>query len=102
VVEFFRKYFETKEAEKEARVHLQDEHEEDQIEGRIIKVSDRGYCFLISKDIPFTRIFLHWTALKSDTLHFTELRKGMIIRFTPQETKNHGFRAIKAEVVKDQ
>jgi len=101
MVEFFRKYFETKELEKEALEHLRPEkNDEDvRVEGKIIKVSEKGYAFIISKDIPFTRIFMHWTALMNDTIHFTELRKGMIVEFTPQETEKQGFRAIRAKVL---
>jgi hypothetical protein len=101
MVEFFRKYFETKELEKQAMEHLKPNGDEERIEGRIIKISDRGYAFIISKDIPFTRIFMHWTALNKDTLHFTELKKGMIVEFTPQETEKHGWRAIRVDVLKD-
>ena len=100
MVEFFRKYFEDKSYENQAKEHLHtDEKKEDVIEGKIIKISEKGYGFIISKDIPFTRIFFHWTSLTSDTLHFTELRKGMIVEFIPQETEKNGFRALKIRVL---
>lgn len=67
--------------------------------GRIIKLSDKGYGFIISKDIPFTRIFFHWTSLNQDTSNFTELKKGDEVEFTPLEIENKGVRAIKIDVL---
>ncbi len=74
------------------------EIKEKRIEGKIIKVSKDGYGFISSKDIPFTRIFMHWTSLTSDTLKFTELRSGMKVSFVSHEVENKGFRAIKVRV----
>jgi cold shock CspA family protein len=68
--------------------------------GRIIKLSDEGWGFISSKDIPFTRIFFHWTWLKQNTLNFKELRVGMKVEFTPNEVPGKGFRGIKVEVLK--
>jgi cold shock CspA family protein len=62
--------------------------------GRIIKVSREGWGFISSRDIEFTRIFFHWTALKQNTLKFKELKTGMIVEFTPVETPEKGYRAI--------
>jgi len=73
--------------------------EEKRITGRIIKVSDKGFGFITSKDIPFTRIFFHWTSLNQDTAHFTELKKGDEVEFTPIEVENKGIRAIKIDVL---
>jgi len=49
--------------------------------GRIIKLSERGYGFISCKDIPFTKIFFHWSALNNDTKNFQELRIGDNIEF---------------------
>lgn len=67
--------------------------------GRIIKVSDKGWGFISCKDIPFTRIFFHWTSLNQDTAHFTELHRGMEVEFTPIEGEDKGWRAIKIDVL---
>lgn len=67
--------------------------------GRIIKVSEKGYGFIISKDIAFTRIFFHWTSLTGDTVNFKELKQGMNVEFTPVNVPEKGWRAIKIKVV---
>lgn len=67
--------------------------------GRVVKVSDKGYGFIISPDIKFTRIFFHWTSLVQDTLKFTDLKKGMMVEFTPKEVEDKGTRAIRIKVV---
>jgi cold shock CspA family protein len=72
---------------------------ETRVVGRIIKVSDSGWGFISSRDIKFTRIFFHWTALRQDTLKFTELNTGMYVEFTPVEVQGKGYRAIHMRVV---
>ena len=37
--------------------------ENKKVVGRVIKVSKEGWGFISSKEIEFTRIFFHWTAL---------------------------------------
>lgn len=68
--------------------------------GKIIKLG-KGWGFITSPDIEYTRIFFHWSALNHKTLHFTELRKGMTVEF---EIFNHwrkGLRAIHIQVIED-
>jgi len=67
--------------------------------GRIIKVSKSGWGFITSKEIEFTRIFFHWTALRQDTIPFLELKVGMDVEFTPLQIPGRGFRAIRVRVV---
>lgn len=67
--------------------------------GKIIRVSDKGWGFIVSKEVPFTRIFFHWTSLNQDTAHFTELKKGMEVEFTPIDVVDKGVRAIKIDVL---
>jgi len=67
--------------------------------GRIIKVSKAGWGFISSKDIQFTRIFFHWTALRQDTLPFTEVKTGMWVEFTPLKIEGKGWRAVHVKVV---
>lgn len=70
-----------------------------EIEGKITKVDPAGYGFITSPDLPFTRIFFHWTALKQNTLHFLKLEKNMRVRFTPVDFYEKGFRAMKITVI---
>jgi cold shock CspA family protein len=67
--------------------------------GRIIKVSKSGYGFISSKEIEFTRIFFHWTALRQDTIPFLELKTGMQVEFTPLQIPGKGWRAMHVRVV---
>jgi len=68
--------------------------------GKIIKVfPDKGYGFIVSKDIPFTRIFFHWTSLNQETAHFTEIKKGDEVEFTPKDVPEKGIRAIKIDIL---
>lgn len=71
------------------------------IEGKIIKLSDQGYGFITSRDIPFTRIFFHWTSLLQDTLNFKELEVGMEVEFEPNKVDGKGMRAIRIKVLGD-
>lgn len=67
--------------------------------GRIIKVSKEGWGFISSKEIEFTRIFFHWTALRQDTITFPELRTGMWVEFTPLQVPGKGYRAVHVRVI---
>lgn len=79
--------------------------DEPRLKGKIIKVDmERGYGFITSKEVPFTRIFFHWTSLLQDTKNFAELSKNMDVEFTKQElmdeeTKQKKIRAIKIRVL---
>lgn len=66
--------------------------------GKIIKISSEGYGFISSKDIPFTRIFFHWTSLRPDTVKFQDLRSGMVVSFEAFDVEDKGWRAIKIKV----
>lgn len=67
--------------------------------GRVIKVSKTGWGFITAKEIEFTRIFFHWTALRQDTIPFLELRTGMWVEFTPIQIPGKGWRAVHIKVV---
>ncbi len=73
----------------------------ERITGKIVKISPEGWGFIISKEIKFTRIFFHWSALNQDTLHFTELERGMEVEFEPLEVAEKGIRAIRIKVITD-
>ena len=72
---------------------------ETRVIGRVIKVHKTGWGFISSKEIEFTRIFFHWTALRQDTVKFPELKTGMHVEFTPVEIPGKGFRAVHVRVV---
>lgn len=72
------------------------------VTGKIIKLSEHGWGFITSKEIPFTRIFFHWTSLNQDTSHFQELKKGDEVEFTPIEVEEKGYRAIKIDVLESE
>lgn len=69
------------------------------IRGKIIKLSDKGWGFISSTDMKFTRIFFHWSGLNQDTPKFPELRVGMVVDFIPIIYKDQGWRAIKIKVI---
>ncbi len=76
--------------------------EDARITGKIIKVaSDKGWGFISSKDIPFERIFFHWSGLLQNTLRFPELKTGMKVEYTPVTVPEKGLRATKIIVVVD-
>jgi cold shock CspA family protein len=75
-----------------------DTKEEKRVVGKIIKVSSDGYGFISSKEIPFTRIFFHWTSLRPDTIKFQDLRSGMKVSFVAFEVEDKGWRAIKIKM----
>lgn len=73
--------------------------------GTIIHINkDEGYFFIISRELKFTRIFAHWSALVPSTLHFAQLTKGMKVWFNamryvdPNTKVDKGIRAIKIDV----
>lgn len=71
----------------------------EKIVGKVIKVSARGWGFISSKEIQFTRIFFHWTALQQNTLQFQEIRTGMIAEFTPLQIPGKGWRAVHVRII---
>ena len=71
--------------------------------GKILRLSDEGWGFIVSKEIPFEKIFFHWTALEQDTLRFPKLEEGMEVEFyAVEQDENRGYRAIKIRVLKDE
>lgn len=70
--------------------------------GKIIKVAGEGWGFISSREIEFTRIFFHWTALVQDTLPFKELKPGMKVEFKPVQVPERGWRAHKVRVIQEE
>lgn len=85
----------------------ENEKKQEKIIGRITKVSDRGYGFIISDEMKFIKFFFHWTGLVQNTKKFTKLKAGMIVKFIPinldevevEGQEKRGPRAIKIEVI---
>ena len=72
---------------------------EKRIRGKITRVDERGFGFITSKEIPFTRIFFHWSGLLQSTRNFKDLDKGLIVEFNPFLVEDKGYRALKIAVV---
>lgn len=74
----------------------------DLVIGKIIFVNksteNGGYGFITCKEIPFTRIFFHWSALDIETIPFLELEEGMEVEFKPINVEGK-WRAIKIDVL---
>jgi cold shock CspA family protein len=71
--------------------------------GKITKLGPTGWGFINSHEIPFTRIFFHWSKLNHNTLNFKDLKIGMEVEFTSKyyestENKQGGHHAVDIEV----
>jgi cold shock CspA family protein len=71
----------------------------DVITGTINNIRHEGYGFITSPDLPFERIFFHWSGLRQDTLRFPKLKKRMRVEFQLAYDEVEGFRAIKIKVL---
>lgn len=81
----------------------------DKITGKIIKIDRKGWGFITSEEIKFTKFFFHWTALEQSSKKFLELNTGMEVKFIPIDLEKpiddkdieryRGPRAIKVEVI---
>lgn len=69
--------------------------------GKITFIDESGWGFILSKDVPFTRIFFHWTQLRQDTLNFKDIEEGMKVEFIPKETPDKGYRAYRIKIISD-
>lgn len=58
-----------------------------------------GYGFITSPDLPFERIFFHWSGLDQKTLRFPDLKKRMRVEFKLQHDEFDGYKAIKIKVL---
>ena len=72
---------------------------EKRVRGKITRVDTRGFGFISSLDIPYTRIFFHWSGLLQSTRNFKDLDKGLTVEFNPFLIEGKGYRALKIEVV---
>lgn len=67
--------------------------------GTILKLSPKGWGYISSKEIKFTRIFFHWTSLKQTTLSFPDLKVGMDVDFEALHIPGRGWRALHIQVI---
>lgn len=67
--------------------------------GRIIRTSKAGWGYISTKEMPFVRIFFHWTELRQDSVQFLDLRPGMAVEFSPVQVYGRGWRAIHVRVM---
>lgn len=98
----FERFFKTGSTEEPTEtetVEISNGDKDKRVQGKIIKISEKGWGFITSRDVPFTRIFFHWTSLKQDTIKFTELERGMSVEFTPVELEGKGCRALRINII---
>ena len=72
--------------------------EEKRFVGKIILVNKRGYGFISTKEVPFTRIYFHWTNLLPQTANFAELKRGDEVEFNLVHKEDGTYKAIKIDV----
>ncbi len=59
-----------------------------------------GYGFIASEQLPYERIFFHWSGLSQDSLRFPELKRRMKVEFKLQwDDFRNSFKAIKIKVL---
>lgn len=71
----------------------------DNLVGVINNLRKEGYGFITSEQLPFERIYFHWTGLKQDTMRFPQLKKRMRVEFQLQHDPEKGYKAIKIKVM---
>lgn len=71
--------------------------------GKIIHLDEKGFGFITSAELEFTRIFFHWTGLTQNTLNFKQLKRGMKVEFEAKQSPNpdKGWRAVKIKVIEN-
>ena len=72
---------------------------EKRIEGKIIAVNKRGFGFISSITIPFTRIYFHWTNLLPQTINFIDLKRNDPVDFICEKKADGSYRAVKIDVL---
>jgi cold shock CspA family protein len=75
-------------------------NETQRYKGKIIFLSDKGWGFISTPEIAFTRIFFHWTGL-NPKVNYKNLNKGANVEFNVKEYEDKGLRAIKIEVIQN-
>lgn len=71
----------------------------ERIEGKIIAINQRGFGFISTMKVPFTRIYFHWTNLIPTTINFKELKRNDPVDFVLEMKENGTYKAIKIDVL---
>jgi cold shock CspA family protein len=58
-----------------------------------------GYGFIVSPQLPYERIFFHWSGLQQQTLRFPQLKRRMRVELQLQHDPIDGFKGIKIKVL---
>ncbi len=66
--------------------------------GKILRLYRKGYGFLSTPELEFTRVFFHWSVLTRESPNFTELTPNMSVEFTAREFEDKGWRAMMVKV----
>lgn len=69
------------------------------VEGKVIMINKRGYGFISTKEVPYTRIYFHWTNLLPQTINFAEIRRGDPVDFILEKKDDGTYKAIKVDVL---
>lgn len=72
---------------------------EKRVEGKIIAVNKRGFGFISSKEIPYTRIYFHWTNLLPQTINFADLKRSDPVDFICEKKPDGTYRAVKVDIL---
>lgn len=67
--------------------------------GKVFLVNKRGYGFISCKEVPFTRIYFHWTNMIPQTINFKELKRGDEVEFDLVKKGDGTYKAIKIDVL---
>ncbi len=67
-------------------------------QGKILKLYKKGYGFLSTPELEFTRVFFHWSVLTRDSPKFPDLAPNMPVEFSAREFDEKGWRAIMVKV----
>lgn len=69
------------------------------VTGKVFFINKKkGYAFVNSTALPFTRIFMHWQELPH-TVNILNLKPGTIVDFEPVYFEEDGWRALKVKMV---
>lgn len=69
------------------------------IEGKVIVVNKRGFGFISSKEVPYTRIYFHWTNLIPQTINFSEIKRNDPVDFVLEKKNDGTYKAIKIDIL---
>lgn len=68
------------------------------INGTVIHINSKGYGFINSPSVPFTRIFFHWQSLHH-TINIMDMHEGDKVSFELRKNDDGGFRAIRVDLI---